>query len=251
VDDELCICGSSRPFRRCHGLRGSERRQRGRELHALGEVHDVAMLFPFVRPQGKAIEAFADRLAAGRAGAPRDCTPAEAAEGVRLLSANERRRIIRSWAGRYPERWRHVCAAVGAASPAEQALLSSAVRAAVADRIVCAPDLVADLEDGALESSPGAALALAISPVAVWSYEEVFGPHDPPVTRRHIARVRAQAARLSRRLPLDGLPRSSATLARGCELVAVAAVAAGVAELLLDGYEMMFQARADRIGRAN
>jgi hypothetical protein len=46
----------------------------------LGELHDLALLFPSVRPKGTAIEAFADRLAAGMADEPREPTPAEAAE---------------------------------------------------------------------------------------------------------------------------------------------------------------------------
>ena len=251
MDHELCICGSSRPFRCCHGLRGSERRHRGRELHALGEVHDLALLFPSVRPKGTAIEAFADRLAAEIGDEPRDSTPAEAAEGVRLLSPGERRRLVRSWAGRYPGRWRKVCSEVGDTALAERTLLTSAVRAAVADRIVCPPGVVAELEDGGLERSPGAALALAISPYAVWSYEEVLAQEEPAVTGQHVARVRAQARRLGRRLPFDGLPRASATLARGCELVADDAAAGGVAALLLDAYAILLESRASYVSQRN
>jgi len=254
VDDELCVCGSGRPFRRCHGLRGSERRHRARELHALGEVHDLALLFPFVRPKGMAIEAFADRLAAEMGDEPRHTTPGEVAEGVRLLSAGERRRLIGSWVDRYPDRWRKVCSEVGDAALAERTLLASAVRAAVVDRIVCPPVVVAGLDDGKLERSPGAALALALATGAhaVWSYEEALGPEEPTVTVEHIARVRAQARRLRRRLPFDGLPRASATLVRGCELVAHdAAAAAGVAELLLEAYDVMLRSRANYIAQRN
>jgi hypothetical protein len=251
VDDELCICGSGRPSRRCHGLRGSERRYRGRELHALGEVHDLALFFPSVRPKGTAIEAFADRLAAEIGDAPRDSTPAEVAAGVRLLSPGERRRLVRSWAGRYPGRWRKVCLEVGDEGLAERTLLASAVRAAVADRIVCPPAVVAELEDGGLERSPGAALALAISPYAVWSYEEVLAPEEPAVTGQHLARVRSQARRLRRRFPYDGLPRASATLLRGCDLVGADAPAAGVAGLLLEAYGIILERRNSYISRMN
>lgn len=251
MDDDLCICGSGRAFRRCHGLRGAERRHRGRELHVLGEVHDLALLFPFVRPKGTAIEAFADRVAAEMGDEPRDSTPAEVAEGVRLLSVGERVGLIHSWAGRYPDRWRKICSVVEDAALAEQTLLSSAVRAAIADRIVCPSAVVAELEDGALEGSPGAALAFAIAPCAVWSYEEALGSEDPPVRRQHVARVRAQARRLRRRLPFDGLPRASAMLVRGCDLVADDDVAAGVAELLLDAYVLMHQGRASYISQRN
>lgn len=251
MHEELCICGSGRPFRRCHGLRGSERRHLKRELHALGEVHDLALLFPFVRPKGTAIEAFADRLAAEMGDEPRDSTPAEVAEGVRLLSNGERRRLVRSWAGRYPDRWRKVCSEVGDAGLAERALVASSVRAAVADRIVCPPAVVAELDGGALEGSPGAALALAIAPQAVWSYDEVLTRDDPTVTTQHVARVRVQASRLRGRLPFAGLPRASATLMSGCRLVADDAAAAGVAALLLEAYGVMLEGRASYISQRN
>jgi hypothetical protein len=214
-------------------------------------VHDLALLFPFVRPQGAAIDAFADRVAVELADAPREPTPVEVSEGVRLLSHGERRRVIRSWAGRYPDRWRKICSEVGDTPLAERTFLASAVCAAVADRVVCRREIVAELEDGALEGSPGAALALAIAPPAVWSYEEVLAPEDAAVTRAHVARVRAQAGRLRRRPPYDGLPRASATLARGCDLVADDSVAAGVAELLVDGYLMLIQARASYVSQRN
>jgi hypothetical protein len=87
VDEALCMCGSGRTHRRCHGLRGSERRHRGCELHALAELHDLALLFPSVRPKGAAIESFADRLAASMGDDPRDSTPAEVEEGYGCFRA--------------------------------------------------------------------------------------------------------------------------------------------------------------------
>jgi hypothetical protein len=251
VDDELCICGSGRSFRRCHGLRGSERRHHGRELHVLAEVHDLALLFPFVRPKGSAIETFAERIAAMIGDEPRHATPTEVAEGVRLLSPGERRRLVRSWTGRYPGRWRRICSVVGDAALVERTLVASAVNAAVADRVVCPSGVVAELEDGGLERSPAAALALAISPFAVWSYEEVLGRKEPAVTGEHTARVRAQARRLRRRLPFDGLPRASATLGHGCDLVADDAVAAGVARLLFEAYIITVERRISFVSQSN
>ena len=246
------MCGSGRAHRRCHGLRGSARRHRGRELHALAELHDLALLFPFVRPTGAAIESFADRLAASMGDEPRDSTPAEIEEAVRLLSGAERLRLVRAWAGRYPERWRKICSIVGDEDVCKHTLVSSAVRAAVADRVVCPSGVAAELEDGALERSPGAALALALSPHAVWSYEEALAPTGSSVTGQHIARTRAQSKRLRRRLPFEGLPRASATLLSGCDLVAADdAAAAGVAELLLEAYALMLEHRASYISQRN
>ncbi len=251
MDDAPCICGSGRTFSSCHGLRGSERRHRGRELQALAELHDLALLFPFIRPKGMAIESFADRLATSMRDEPRDSSPLEVAEGVRLLSRGERRRLVRSWAGRYPTRWRKICSLVGGEAVAEQTLVSSAVRAAVADRTVCPAGVAAELEDGALAGSPGAALALALSPPAVWSYEEVLAVDGSSVTGQHVARVRTQANRLRRRLPFEGLPHASATLLHGCDLVADDDAAAAVAALLLEAYGLMLERRASYISQRN
>jgi len=183
---------------------------------------------------------------------PRDCTAAEVAEGAGLLSSNERSRLIRSWRDRYPSRWHAVCSTVGDTAACEHALVASAIRAAVADRVVCPAEVAAELEDGSLERSPGAAVALALSPPAVWSYEEALRPDTSRVGARHTARVRVQADRLGRRLPFDGLPRASSILHAGCELVAADdEVAAGVAELLLEGYGIMLARRASYISSWN
>jgi hypothetical protein len=134
----------------------------------------------------------------------------------------------------------------------EHALVASAVRAAVADRVVCPSGVAAELEDGSLERSPAAALALALSPPAVWSYEEVLDPHASPVAARHIERVRVQADRLGRRLPFDGLPCASSILYSGCDLVAADdGAAAAVADMLLDGYGIMLARRASYISSRN
>ena len=205
-----------------------------------------------MRPEGAAIESFADRLAASMGDEPRDSTAAEVAEGVRLLSSGERRRLVRSWAGTYPNRWQTVCSLVGDEAVCERTLISSAVRAAVADRVVCPSGVAAELEDGALERSPGAALALGLSPPAIWSYEEALRPDGSPATGRHIARVRTQAERLRRRLPFEGLPCASGTLHSGCDLVAADdAAATGVADLLLEAYGIMLGRRASYVSQRN
>jgi hypothetical protein len=171
------------------------------------------------------------------------------AEGVRLLSPGEHRRLVRSWACRYPGRWRKVCSEVGDTALAEQTLVASAVNAAVADRVVCPSGVVAELEDGGLERSPAAALALVISPFAIWSYEEVLAREEP--ARQHTERVRAQARRLRRRLPFDGLPRASATLGHGCDLVADEHAAACVARLLLEAYVLTVERRISNVSQSN
>jgi hypothetical protein len=152
----------------------------------------------------------------------------------------------------YPNRWQTVCSIVGDRAVCERTLISSAIRAAVADRVVCPPGVAAELEDGALEGSPCAALALALSPPAIWSYEEALRPGDASATGQHAERVRTQTERLGGRLPFEGLPRASATLRAGCDLVAAddrAAIA--VAELLLEAYGIMLERRASYISQRN
>jgi len=245
----LCICGSGRSVGRCHGVGGRERRHRGRELRALGELHDLAYLFPFVRPKGADFELFADRLAAQIGEEDREATPEETTPGVQLLSEDERHRIVRSWAGRYPERRRKVRASVGDPGVAETTLVASAVRGAVADRHPCPRGMIEALEAGELKSSPGAALAFAIKPDTVWSYEEVLV--GGVVTEEHVARLRMQLEGLERRLPIDGLPRASATLLEGCRLMVDESLVCRLAELLLTSYELQMGRPASYIRSGN
>jgi hypothetical protein len=198
------MCGSGRIHTRCHGLRGSARRHRGRELHALAELHDLALLFPSVRPRGAAIESFADCLAASMGDEPRDSRAAEVAEEYVSCRAEN---------------------GDGSSAPGPIVTPTAGTRSAG---------------------------SLALSPRAIWSYEEALQAGSSPATGRHIARVRAQAERLRRRLPFDGLPRASETLLSGCDLVATDDVAAaGVAGLLLEAYGIMLEHRASYISQRN
>ena len=219
------------------------RRARRIELEVLGELHDAAFLFPFVRPKDSFVDEFAWRVVVGMGDEPGDTSPAEAAEGVGLLPAVERLRIARLWSGRHPQVWESLCRKVGDPAPVEATLVASAVRGAVADRIGPRRELVAELEEGSLERSPAAAVAFAIPPETVWLYEEaVWGP--PTITRAHVARTRAQARRLAAWLPVEGLPQASTTLLRGCELLADDKVAHEITGLLLDKYSLLLQGRA-------
>ena len=255
--EELCRCGSGRSHRQCHGLRGRQRRGRGPELHALAEVHAVGAFFPFLRPQSDAFDGYAQITAETIGEAPREVSPAEAAAGAALLDAAEQERLVALWADRYPDRWSRICAEVSDRALVEWALVASSVRAAIMDRRACPRGVLEGLEGGRLERSPAAAVALALSlwPQAVWSYEEAMAyVSDEPVGigEEHVPRVRAQAARLAARLPEAGLPRASAALQRGCELVAdELRMAIGVAELLLDAYELQLDKRASYVSRAN
>jgi hypothetical protein len=71
------------------------------------------------------------------------------------------------------------------------------------------------------------------------------------VTGEHLDRLRGQARRLQRRLPFDGLPRASATLTRGCELIADEEFAAGVTGLLLEAYGVLVKVRGSYVSQRN
>jgi hypothetical protein len=68
----------------------------------------------------------------------------------------------------------------------------------------------------------------------------------------HVQRIRTQAARLAAHLPFEGLPRASALLGRGCELVSRADdVAADVAVTLLRNYVVRLVGAPDHGTRLN
>jgi len=221
----------------CHGLRGHARRGRGLELEVLDELGRAGILFPFLRPGDQLIDEFAWRVAAGF-DLPRMATGEEMAEGVALLPIDERRRIVRSWAARYPQVWRSICRKVGDSELAEHTLVSSSVRGAIHDRVGPHPALLEQLESELFEWNPAAAVAFVIESDTVWLHEEaVWGP--PTITKAHVTRTRTQVRRLATRLPFDGLPGASAVLQRGCELAASPEVERVITGLLLDKYRFL------------
>jgi hypothetical protein len=179
-------------------------------------------------------------------------------EGLALLDERERRRLVKSWTDRYPDRWAAVVRTVGDRAIAERALLASAVRAAIGDRRPRPLAVLALLEPGDLGRSPGAALALVLSPGHVWSYEDALAAEAAAgkpgrdlaawfrtvddvalarMTPAHAQRLRLAAARLASQLPVPRLPNASAILARACEEVERdAGFARGVACGLLATY---------------
>lgn len=255
----LCYCGSGRPLTSCHELPSRERRRRAGELRALAEAHDVSALFPDVRPRDPVVLAYAEQVAATLPEAdPR--VPVDLVErGLALLSEEERRRIPRDWASRYADRWASVCAAAGDTALVERIFAASAVRGAISERRPVPRGLCEVLEDGRLRRSPCAAVALVVAPPIVWArddalitlsavsvpasvdrvawFRRVEAMAAGVVAEEHVERVRAAAARITDQLPIEGLPRTSATLAEGCARIAEdGQAAAGVAGVLLAAY---------------
>ena len=207
--------------------------ERGR-LQALAEAHDIAGLFPFVRPAGERIAAHADSAASAT-----KVTEEAVAEGRALLDADERLRLVHSYADRYPDRWARVVAAAGSAELAERALITGAVRAAIAERLLPPRGVLEEVErQTAVLDKPAKILLFLLSPENVWSIEDVMSA-DQEATRfeprssewlgaldayardrladGHVDRVRELARHLAAWLPIDGLPRVSSALAAACE----------------------------------
>lgn len=234
-----------------------ERRRERRRLRALAEAHDISALFPSVRLRSEAVEAFAERVALELDPADPRVPADRVEEGVVLLDESERRRIVDDWAGRYPDRWAGLCGAVGDVALTERVVVASAVRGAISERRPVARNLVVPLDDGTLQPSPCAAVALVLAPPLVWTrddallvaraasrtrdmgrrFEEAMELADAQVADRHVERVQVLAARLARQLPVAQLPRASATLAEGCSRLAQdVALARAVACTLLAVY---------------
>jgi hypothetical protein len=257
---DSCTCGSGLPFVRCHGDPANDYAR----VTALREAEAIAALFPAVRAQGAAIDAFLDELAAETVDV--DIDEARLGEGVTLLDTAERRRLVDSWARPYADRWASLTRAASDTAAAERALIVGALRMGVDERRRVPRDIVEALEDGQLRRSPFAALALVIPPMFVWSRDEANAASAAASGRRklrerhravesvayalasfdHLRRTRRLTARLAGELPFDGRPVASDLLAGPCREVelddesartgAVALLIAYVEELALIGH---------------
>jgi hypothetical protein len=235
-----------------------ERRRHAEQLQALGEAHDISALFPWVRPRDPIVEAFAERVALELDPADYRVPTAVVEEGLALLDAAERRRIVDEWAERYPDRWASISAAAGDVEMLERAIAASAVRGAISERRPTPRELFIPLEGGALRRSPCAALALVLAPPLVWSRDEALLAAGAVAHVRgfkarfdaleqmapdwvgdeHVERVRTIAARVRSRLPV-GLPRATETVVDGCRQVERdEQLAEGVAAVLLASYAL-------------
>jgi hypothetical protein len=228
-----CPCGSGLKYKKCHGTT----REAAERLEALAEAHDLGALFPFLRPRGKAIEAFAER-AVDQLGETEEIPSELVEEGTTLLDETERRRLVDVYSEEYPGPWGSLCEAVGDAALAERALVASSVRAAIGERRLPPRRVLVEVErlENELES-PIKVLLFCLSPPSVWSIVDAMtamsagAEHERPsiewlravdevalerVGPEHDERVRALAGHIARRLPLPGLPRTSALLEQAC-----------------------------------
>jgi hypothetical protein len=231
-----CPCGSGLKYKKCHGTS----REDPERLQALAEAHDLAALFPFLRPRGTAVEAFAER-AADQLGEATEIPPELVEKGIELLDETERRRLVDAYAEEYSGPWASLCEAVGDTSLAERALVASSVRAAIGERRLPPRRVLVEVERLENElDSPIKVLLFCLSPPSVWSIIDAMtamsagADHERAsiewlrevdevalerVGPDHDERVRALAGHIARRLPLPGLPRTSAFLDEACAAV--------------------------------
>jgi hypothetical protein len=229
---DACQCGSGLPFSRCHG---DPRNDFARE-QALREAESVAMLFPSVRLHGEEIDAFAERAAAAYRD---DDRPGDVLdEGLALVAAQERRRLVDTWAEVYADRWRSLIETAADRDAAERSLVKGALRVAIAERQATPSEPAEHLEDGALRRSPLAALALVLPAVFVWSRDEAAAAEVAAeyagrrkrsvvvervayalMTFAHVGRARRLTRRFASELPIAELPEASKTLSKACDEV--------------------------------
>jgi hypothetical protein len=251
---DTCQCGSGLPFSRCHG---EPRNEFARE-QALREAESVPMLFPSVRLQGDEIDAFAERAAAAF---PEDDPPVDILdEGLALVDVSERRRLVDGWVELYADRWRSLTETAADRDAAERSLVRGALRVAIAERQASPLRSAEVLEDGALQRSPLAALALVLPALFVWSRDEaaaaaIAAAHSKRrqrseavesvayalMTFAHVARTRRLACRLASDLPIAELPEASKVLSSACEDVQsdIDAARAATAALLIAYVEQL------------
>jgi hypothetical protein len=234
-----------------------ERRHQRRSLLALSEAHDIAMLFPRVRPRDDVVEAFAARVACEIQRDAERIPPEWIEEGVALVEESERRRIVDELRRRFPDRWASLTAAAGDDALTERAVVASAVRGAVVERLPPDRRKLEFIEAMPHPASPCGVLVIALDPMLVWDRDDAIiigrtlaGRRDPlrfweqahvyadaRVEDWHVTRVCELAERIDAQLPVEGLERASELLDTGIAEVRSSDVAARwVAGALLAGY---------------
>ena len=244
-----------------------ERRRHRRSLAALSEAHDIGMLFPRVRPRDEVVEAFASGLALEPPRVATEIPQDRIEEAVALIDESERGRIVDELRARYPSRWASLTAAAGDVGLTERAIVASAVKCAVIERLPIRRELLEFIEAMPAPASPCGVLVLALDASLVWDRDDavVIGRTVPPgldsmsfyaeahtladrrVGEWQLARVRELAERISAELPVFGLDRASRLLEEGIEEVTKGDAAAGwVAGALLARYaELVYRAAVE------
>jgi hypothetical protein len=245
----LCTCGSGKTFERCHG---DSANAFARE-QALAEARQIAWLFPAVRTDAPALLAFADD-AAGGLEAVDDVGDDVLADGLTRLDDREKRRLVDSWSGEYPDRWASLTRAAGDVAAAECELVLGVISAAIHERLATPHELLVGLE--VIDPTPSVALAAVLPPPFLWSYDEARAAAAALPWQleevslalgrmEHVERLRRVATFVERELPFEGLPETTAAISDACRLVdSDVEFARGVLALALMGYAHELNARS-------
>ena len=178
-------------------------------------------------------------------------------QGVELVEDAERRRIVDQLRARYPDRWLSLATAAGDEALTERAVVASAVKCAVIERLPMHREMVEFIEAMPAPPAPCGVLVIALDASLVWErddaiiigrsvprtkdamifYTQAHALADRRIETWHLERVRELADRIAAQLPVDGLARASRLLADGiAEIRSDDAAAAWVAGALLAGY---------------
>jgi hypothetical protein len=167
--NEPCPCGSGRKFKRCCGTTREQAWEQEGELRqaeqALGQLAAIASWFPSARPCCDSFDGWSEGLCACHA------TAALVEEGVAVLPAEERARILERGRLAAPHVWQRA----RDRERAERSLLAGAVTAGLRER--CEVDeLRLALLEGGLEPGDDAAdiLAFVLDAPDLWSIREAI-----------------------------------------------------------------------------
>lgn len=230
-----CPCGSGVKYKRCCLDR---ERELVRKADALEELLGLASMFPLLRPDCPAFDAWLDSRR------ELEVSRASIEEAGALLPEAERERIVRMHAQEFPDVWRSLVDDFGDEAEAEQAVVVGAIVAAFGEARTVDPTVL-ELIDGdhELRADPAEALALSLEATHLWSIAEATVTGDAlaeiPVASsaeayevawtatveeaaarlwspRHERRLERLVERLRTQLPLGYNPNASAVLEEAC-----------------------------------
>jgi hypothetical protein len=235
--NDNCPCGSGKKYKRCCIGREREHRRRAK---AIEELVGLPTLFPLLQPQDEAFERWLAEQPT------LDPSRELIEEGINVLPAAERERIVRAHGKEFPQVWKRLVANLGGEANAAGVVLIAAVAAAFAATHGIDPralEVIEYLEQ--FRSDPAGTLAHALEPGDLWSVAEAAQAKEaiariPDWADDHAYELRWDATfereaarhwsdaherrlgllvdRIRAQLPADGHARASASLAEAIAL---------------------------------
>jgi hypothetical protein len=234
-----CPCGSGRKYKRCCI-------EDPRRVGLIGQAAVLPTLFPVLRPESEAFDAWVDRVRAADP-APPGLSNDVLHDGMARVDEAERERIAQVLSAELRRAWRSLCDELGDEPALRDAVLTGAVAAALHEERSLDPAVLDLLEDGdELRDDPADALALALDATDLWSVVEATAAEaacdaipdevdddeyearwqaaiadtaDRLWTDRHARRLAILVGRVRSRLPDPAFSHASAILAEACERV--------------------------------